>query len=173
MNKRLAAICVAGMLALSACASSYIPMVSRPDTRRIVLVAIDTTALVKAIDLFRVSSPNEAAICWRGAVSPFVLDSIEWLRVDVTDFSIAHADSVSEYNVFFPRGLPGGCVGDYIGVSHSHTIGTMFCTHSNDDAAVLFYIRRALFSIVFCANGDSEMLYQDGRRVHHRFLRQP
>ena len=171
----LVAIGIAWLLTLlGGCAgNNYVPMVQRPDTRRIILVSFDTTALTNAINLFRTSSPIEAAVCWRGVVSPFVLDGVEWLRVDVQDFYLPAVDSATEYNVFFPRGIPSGCVGsDFLGVSHSHTNPSFRCTHSNDDAAVLFYTRRALFSIVFCANGDAEMLYQDGRRAFHRYIRE-
>lgn len=167
----LVAIGAAWILALvgGCTARGPVPMTLRPDTRHIILVSLDTAALEKALTLFRVSAPNEASICWYGKVKPLLKDGEEWLQVDVEGFNISAADSVSEYHVFYPRGIPGGCVGDYIGLSHSHTHSGHFCTHSYDDAAVLFSARKALFSIVFCYNGDAELLYQDGRRVHHEF----
>lgn len=159
-------------LLLTGCAKPIVPMTARPDTRYIVVVEIDRATLEKAVELFRLTSPIEAAICWRGEVLPFLDDGEEWLRVHVTDLYIAVSDSADEYHVYFPRGIPAGCVGqDYIGVSHSHTQVGPSCTHSHNDAAVLFLARRALFSIVFCANGESELLYQDGRRIAHRYMR--
>lgn len=161
-------------LVLAACATNPIDSVSRPDTRRVVGLVLDSSALRVALTTFRTAYPAEAAICFYGAVRDTTLEGSTGLIAFAFSASPAIADSADEYHVWFPRGLPSGCLPrGLVGVGHSHQQGgaELPCAHSHNDAWALMETRPALFSVVFCIDGRLEVLYQDGRRTSDSWLR--
>jgi len=148
-----------------------VPLVLRPDTRAIVSLHIDSLALSAMVAVFRAAYPNEAALCLVGTVRYTVIAESRQLAVRVTGAIPAQSDSADPYHVFFPAAPRTGCasVSGLIGAAHDHTSLGHACTHSYPDADVLFGDPRLLFTLVFCADGMSEVLYQDGRRVSARW----
>jgi hypothetical protein len=145
-------------------------MVPRPDTRQIAQVTLDSGVLASMVEQFRAAFPNEAALCLTGAVRDTVVEGERWLVVQVTGSTLAESDSADEYRVYFstPR---TGCADapGLIGAAHDHTQIRYVCTHSDPDANVLFADTRLLFALVFCGDGNSEALFQDGRRLPARW----
>lgn len=142
-----------------------VPMVLRPDTRRIGYINIDSTVLGPIMQHFRTEFPNEGAVCLYGRV-----ETVEkYLAITVTHFTPAVIDSADEFNVWFP--FASGCIDnkELLAVAHTHTHVNYACTHSFPDANVLFVDKRLLFTLVFCGDGFTEALYQDGRRVLTRW----
>lgn len=167
------AIAMAWALAMVAgCASSgRVPYVSRPDTRRVGGIRISGDVMNGLIMGYRTAYPNETSFCLRGELSDTLVEGESWLLATVDDFLPAVYDSVDATHVYYPRFLPGGCDDKRtIALSHDHHTVSGVCTHSHDDANVLFLNRRVLFSIVFCADGRMETLYQDGRRAQDSWL---
>jgi len=159
------------MIAGSCVACRYpLPLVPRPDTRRIVAVQIDSTAMSILLRNFRGAFPNEVALCLTGSVSDTTFDGESRRVIHVTGAIHALADSADSYHVYFPLSPRTGCaVAHLVGAAHDHTQGGFPCTHSDPDANVLFNDPRLLVSLVFCGDGESEGLFQDGRRLRARW----
>lgn len=170
---------VVALLALTSCGScalprrATIPITWRPDTRAIGALQIDTAIVHASVDLFRASFPNEAALCFDGAVSDTVVDGEAWLVVRLTSVQRARQDSADQFHVYFGHQPPwSGCQDPVIAIAHDHpyTPPDVPCTHSHPDVGVLFQDSRALLSLVFCGDGRLEALFQDGRRVPLRWV---
>lgn len=175
LKNRFMLLALAALLVVPACnPARHVPMVLRPDTRAIGHLIIETETVATMVGLFRAAYPNEAALCLTGAVRDTVVDGSSWLLVNVTDAGLAQADSVDPYHVFFPRVPRTGCAGPVVGIAHDHIYSPPSepCTHSLPDALVLFNETRALVSIVFCGDGRSEVLFQDGRRAGSHWFSQ-
>lgn len=167
---------VLGLLALwlLGCApASPVRLVPRPDTRRISGVLIDSATHRRTLTILRAAYPSEAAVCFSGALRDSIIDGQRRRLVAVEHVRPAIADSADKFNVWFPRGLIGGCLPGAIGVGHSHTHAPFPspCSHSPNDADLLFQDVGLLFSLIFCADGRAELLYQDGRRYPDTWLR--
>jgi hypothetical protein len=149
----------------------YVPMVARPDTRRVVQVTLDSAVMAAVMDVFHAAYPREGAVCLTGIVRDTVVDAQSWLAVQVTGATAARSDSADEYHVYFSGNPRTGCETQpgLVGAAHDHVISGYACTHSYPDANVLFVDPRLLFTLVFCSDGTSEALYQDGRRVTARW----
>lgn len=149
---------------------SYVPMVSRPDTRLIGQILIDSSAGRAMTDRFRAAFPREAAICLTGTVRDTTVEGESYLVARITGATAAVSDSADEYHVYFSKPRTG-CADapDLIGAAHDHTSLGYACTHSYPDANVLFVDPRLLFTLVFCGDGNSEALLQDGRRIAARW----
>lgn len=152
------------LISVSMCSySKRIPKVLRPDTRRIGFMQLDT--VVSPITAqFRAAFPNESAMCLLGSVRDTTVEESKWLLVEITEAIPAVVDSVDNFHVWFP--IASGCEHNsrLVGATHSHTHLGYVCSHSDQDALMLFADKRLLFSMVFCADGYLEVLYQDGRR---------
>jgi hypothetical protein len=151
-------------------------MVLRPDTRRIAGIRLDSTPLNVMIREFRAAFPKEVALCLRGTLADTTVEGGQrWGIVTITGVSRAQSDSSDVYHVFFPARPRTGCADapDLVGAAHDHTTLGHACTHSYPDAEVLFTDPRLLFTLVFCTNGWTEALYQDGRRVPARWAPEP
>lgn len=163
------------LLLLCACAHPALPDMVRPDTRRLSGVVLDSASMRETLLVFRTAYPNEAAMCYYGAVRDTILEGEPHLLVFVTEARPAVYDSADSFHVWFPRGQVGGCVRQdkLVGVSHAHqhTHAGVPCSHSHPDAWSLMENRRALFSLVFCADGQLEVLFQDGRRLADNWLK--
>jgi hypothetical protein len=146
-------------------------LVPRTDTRAIGYVRLTSEAIVAMAERFRAAFPKEAALCLSGSVRDTVVSGDRWLIVEVAGVSVAQADSSDEFHVFFPRLPRTGCAGPILAIAHDHlyTPPGEVCTHSLPDALVLFNETRAVVSIVFCGDGRSEVLFQDGRRAPSRW----
>ena len=154
-----------------ACAHPF-PTVTRPDTRQIVGVVLDTSVMRATLRTYQTAYPNEAAMCFYGSVRDTVIDGQSLRFAFVNHAIVAAQDSADQFHVWFARGVPSGCLPKgLIGISHAHQNGSGYCSHSVPDAYVLMENHRALFSAVFCANGQLEVMYQDGRRVSDNWLR--
>ncbi len=151
-----------------ACGSPTIRLVLRPDTRVIGGVSIDSSIVRGIVEYYRAAFPNEAALCLQGTLRDTVVNGDRWVVVQVTGAVPAVADSSDFAHVYFstPR---SGCVQPFIGVSHDHPIAGV-CEHSIPDALLLASDPRALFSVVFCAGGDTQLMLQDGRRFMGRWM---
>jgi len=149
---------------------AYVPMVPRPDTRQIAQITLDSGVMALIVEQFRAAFPNEAAICLTGAVRDTAVEGERWLVVQVTGATPAASDSADEYHVYFSTPQTG-CADapGLIGAAHDHTQIGYVCTHSYPDANVLFADPRLLFTLVFCGDGNSEALFQDGRRLIARW----
>lgn len=180
------------LAATCSCAISPVPMVPRPDTRRIGGVQFgDSTVYQQTMALFRQALPHEGAVCYTGRLEPRQFISVDndsvsgWLAV-LTGVTPARVDSTTEHayqrngttvrvqHVWFPQGVPSGCAPPTIAIAHSHPMSTERCGgHSFDDVNVLFQATYAWFSMVWCSNGEVETLTQDGRRIRARWLPEP
>jgi hypothetical protein len=146
--------------------ASLVPLVPRPDTRRIASFEMDSSLVRMAAEHYDAALPNEASLCIDGRLGPRV-DRPGFLHVQLSGVRRAQADSADQYHVYLVRAPKSGCTkGQLVALSHDHTTTGPFeaCTHSDLDAFVLFEDRRALFSLVFCPGGRGEVLFQDGRR---------
>lgn len=154
---------------------ALVPMTPRPDTRQLGQVNIDSSLVRPMIAQYRDAYPNEIALCLVGALHDTVVSGDRWLVAEVTMTTVAMSDSADAYHVFFPSKPRTGCAGPIIGVSHDHPHITAYlpCEHSLPDAMVLFRETRALFSILFCGDGRTELLLQDGRRIPGRWNVEP
>lgn len=160
------------LVLLVGCSQARVPTVVRPDTREIVGVVLDSSAMRATIRTYQMAYPNEAAMCYYGAVRDTTIDGQRQRFAWVLRGIPAAQDSADAFNVWFARGLLSGCLSKgLIGISHAHQNNSGYCSHSVPDARVLMENRRALFSLVFCADGQLEVLYQDGRRVPDNWLR--
>jgi hypothetical protein len=150
-------------------------MVLRPDTRRIIEVQLDSTQLAAMVTEFRGAFPKEVALCLRGTLVDTTVHGQRWGVVRITGVGRAQSDSSDVYHVFFPAHPRTGCADapDLVGAAHDHTQPGYVCTHSYPDAEVLFTDPRLLFTLVFCSDGWTEALYQDGRRVPTRWASEP
>lgn len=145
--------------ALACAPVTVLPLALRPDTRQFVALRADSVALAELGVIFTAALPREASACLDGRVAG---DTIF-----LTGARAARADSADVYHVYLPMFPVSGCASPtLIALAHSHV--TMFpgvpCTHSDDDARVLFRDVRAALSIVLCIDGQGELLWQDGRR---------
>jgi hypothetical protein len=143
--------------------SRYTPDTPRPDTRLFRALTLDSVALATIGETFVAALPAEAALCLEGR--PYARDG----RVDAIEVNAARPapdDSADNYHVYF--GAQPIC-GDAIGITHDHpySVGRA-CTHSDADALLLAGLPQ-LFSLVFCADGQGELLWQDGRRQLFRW----
>jgi competence transcription factor ComK len=133
-------------------------------------ITLDSTAFIETKTLLRSVFPKEAALCLYGNVRQVVGEKSDTsLIATITKVSPAVIDSANEFHVWFP--ILSGCENDLalIAAAHSHTTLGFPCTHSFADAMVLFNDKRLLFTLVFCADGFTEALYQDGRRALARW----
>jgi hypothetical protein len=150
------------------CASvpSLVPLVPRPDTRRITSFEMDSTLVRRSAEQFGLALPNEASLCLEGQLGPRP-DRPGYLHVALTGIRPAAADSADQFHVYLVRAPKSGCTpGQLVALAHDHTTtGSLErCEHSDPDAFVLFEDTRVLFSLVFCSEGRGEVLFQDGRR---------
>jgi hypothetical protein len=145
-------------------------MVPRPDTRQIAQVTLDSGVLASMVEQFRAAFPNEAALCLTGTVRGTVAEGEHWLIVQITGATPAESDSADAYHVYFSKPRTGCAdAAGLIGAAHDHTQSGYVCTHSVPDANVLFADPRLLFTLVFCGDGFTEALFQDGRRLTVRW----
>jgi hypothetical protein len=150
-------------------------MVLRPDTRTVGHFALTGEAVTEMVERFRAAYPNEAALCLSGFVRDTLVEGNRWIVAQVTGVTVARSDSADQFHVFFPRVPRTGCADPIIAIAHDHifTPPSEACTHSLPDALVLFNETRALVSVVFCGDGRSEAMFQDGRRVASRWVPEP
>ena len=144
---------------------SKVPMTLRPDTRKIVWVSLDSTVIRKLTESFEAAMPNETVMCVDGVVSEITVGEIPALKVKITDVTQAIVDSATPVNAFLPSKPLNGCKNslDLVGIAHSHVLPGQ-CNQSDPDANLLFIDKRLLFGLVFCIDGWTQILYQDGRR---------
>ena len=144
--------------------SSLVPYASRPDTRTIIGIEMDSSLVLQSVELFHAAVPNEMSICIAGHLEPFPLG----MKAKMTAVTPALVDSVSPEHVYLPQKPVSGCPSPVMAIGHDHPMAStnMPCGHSDPDALVLFEDKRVLFSLVFCPFGRGEILFQDGRRGH-------
>lgn len=142
-----------------------VPMVLRPDTRKIVWVSLDSTIIRKLAEGFEAAMPNETVMCVDGVVSEITVGEIPALKVKITDVTQAVVESATVVNAYLPSKPLNGCESnpDLVGIAHDHVIPGQ-CNQSDLDANLLFIDKRLLFGLVFCIDGWTQILYQDGRR---------
>lgn len=162
------------LLLIAGCSSYPVPMTSRPDTRQLDGIFMDSSAIRVAIQTFQSAYPNEAAVCFYGVVKDTLWDNQSELLVMVRSAGPAVADSADPYHVWFPRGSLSGCqprglIG--VGHAHQHANASRPCAHSDVDAWALLQNRPALFSMVFCSDGRLQVLWQDGRRSDDAWIK--
>jgi hypothetical protein len=113
-------------------------------------------------------------MCLMGTMGDTTFEGESRRVIHVTRATPALADSADQYHVYFPLSPRSGCAVAYlVGVAHDHTQRGFQCTHSDPDANVLFNDPRLLVSLVFCGDGESEALFQDGRRLRARWTPEP
>ena len=159
----------------TACAppQALVPLVPRPDTRRIVSFNIDSSVARVILEQLAASLPNEQAMCLAGRLERRH-EAPAFRHVEVESARAAQADSVDEYHVYLPARPTSGCAGrgtQIVAHLHDHTEvpPDLRCTHSDPDVMMLFNDVRLLFSLVFCQDGRGEVLFQDGRRGEFRW----
>lgn len=167
MNWPLA--CILWATTCVACAHPrLVPYVSRPDTRMVWGVTVDTAAFRQTIQAFQDAHPNESAVCYHGVVRDTLFQvsngTAKALLLWLQTVTPAQQDSADKFNVYGPR-----CPEETIGIGHSHPHAGNWCDHSDTDVRLLFSQRYALVSIIWCLNGESQVLYQDGRRTTIRW----
>ncbi len=137
-------------------------MVLRPDTRMLWGVTIDSVAFRQTMEAFQAALPNEVAVCYTGVVRDTAFEVSNGLAnallLIIDSATVAPQDSADRFHVYGPT-----CPNGTIAVGHSHPYAT-FCDQSDQDARLLFNQRKALVSIIWCLNGETQILYQDGRR---------
>ncbi len=164
---------IIGMACIGCAPRSLVPLVPRPDTRRIVSFNIDSALAGVIVELLQAGLPNEQAVCLAGSLRPRH-EAPAFLHVEITGARAAEADSVARYRVFLPATPRSGCAGRLERIvahlhDHLEVPPERACTHSDPDALVLFSDVRLLFSLVFCQDGRGEILFQDGRRGEFRW----
>ena len=144
---------------------AHVPMVPRPDTRKIVWVSLDSGVLASLLTNFEAAMPNETVMCIEGKLSEVGINGVPALRVTITKVIPAVVDSATPYNAYMSGKPMNGCEStpDLIGIAHDHVVPGQ-CNQSDPDANLLFVDRRLLFGLVFCMDGWTQILYQDGRR---------
>lgn len=145
--------------------------VPRPDTRRVVGIAIDSAIGRGALEILQAALPNEGSVCFYGTARDTMLNGMVLQLLVPAHVTPARQDSAGLFNVWYAD-RHAGCLGpELLGIAHSHPYAAApdACTHSDPDAYLLFAAREALFSIVFCGDGRLEVMYQDGRRVPDRW----
>lgn len=167
---------LSGLLLLSACggcANSLVPRTMRPDTRQILGVTVDSTAVAQTFVILRAAYPNEASVCYTGIVHDTVFvgrDQVlrRALLLKLTEATVSQQDSANHFHVWYSK--PGaGCDKTAIAAGHSHPSMSARCDQSDDDAILLFQTPRMLVSLAWCANGSVSVLWQDGRRSVQRW----
>lgn len=145
-----------------------VPMVPRPDTRMIYAIHVDSLAVESTMAILRAALPSEGAICYRGAIvdTAFVRQDSSRVQAKMLILTAATKALQDSADLFHVYGVH--CDGTEIAIAHSHPYSPN-CDQSVDDAIVLFDDSRALASIVWCGNGETEVLYQDGRRTTSRW----
>jgi hypothetical protein len=164
---------IAALLLLIACATTrLVPVLPRPDTRRVAGIYIDSATARATGDFLQAALPHEGSVCYYGGARDTVIAGRTMLILVAQRVYQARHDSADEFHVWYPDGLEAGCASDgLIGIAHSHpyVIPIDPCTHSIPDAFLLSLSRDAMFSVVFCGDGRVEVLYQDGRRIPDRW----
>lgn len=146
-----------------------VPLVPRPDTRKIGLVQLDSATMHGTLQILQRALPRETAVCYTGFLSDTLVEGTVWKVLHLEGVRESLADSTTEMYVFFPAVPRTGC-SEAIAAGHSHPYtGGGVCSHSDLDANVLFTDPRLLVGIVWCADGRLEILYQDGRRTGARW----
>lgn len=170
MKRWLPSLVAFVLLACGPVYNTHVPELSRPDTRKLNAILLDTIAFGQTKEHFWSQYPKEGAVCFYGTVSLAPETTDGTLVAKIIRAEPAISDSASEHHVWFS--ILSGCkdAPDLIAAGHSHTILSNTCSHSDPDAMVLFNDRRLLFTLVFCANGFTEVLYQDGRRDLARWV---
>jgi hypothetical protein len=154
-----------GILSCEPGYQTHVPMALRPDTRRIVWVSLDSSIINVLVENFEKAMPNETVMCIEGEVSEVSLNDTKALRVRITNATPAIVDSATEVSAYLPSKPLNGCktTQDLVGIAHDHVVPGQ-CNQSDPDANLLFVDTRLLFGLVFCIDGWTQILYQDGRR---------
>lgn len=159
------------LLVLSCATARLVPSVARPDTRRVAGVMLDSAAGMGALAIFQQALPNEGSLCFAGGARDTMIGDAHMVLLVARQASRAASDSADRFHVWY-TGTSAGCsTRGLIGIAHSHPYNppSYPCTHSVDDAYLLFADQAALFSMVFCGDGRLEVMYQDGRRISDRW----
>ena len=146
---------------------SLVPMVPRPDTRRVRVVHVDSAAVRGTMQILEAALPSEAAVCYGGRLYDSTVTRANGQVVPVlvlmlNTVAVAEADSADAFNVYRPH-----CTTPLIALGHSHPYNQRYglpCDHSDDDAALLLNTPRALVSLAWCGDGQLQFFWQDGRR---------
>ena len=153
--------------------NAWVPMVSRPDTRSILGINVDTVYMQQIVTHMIEARPNEIAFCLYGTVkwdwSPE--NGTRMGLVTVNRVTVAKMLEVTPRKVLFPKQPRSGCIWEegLLGIAHDHPEPTRgLCKQSDNDSSLLLEDKRVLFAMTLCANGTGEVLWQDGRR--HAFI---
>lgn len=168
---RLERWCIAALL-VGMCASCLpprgpVPIVARPDTRRIWFVHLDSAALHGTLTILQAALPNETSVCYYGNLADTTVATdngeVTGLILHLRSVREGVADSANLYHVYYSK--PGaGCDRQAIAAGHSHPYAEV-CDQSDDDSGVLFENSQFLVSLAWCAvTGEVQVFWQDGRR---------
>ncbi|HWP38963.1 MAG TPA: hypothetical protein VNL18_15560 [Gemmatimonadales bacterium] len=156
-------------------APSVVPLGPKPETRTIGGFTIDSVPLHGALARFQAAFPRETGLCVYGFLRDTIIANLPGTYLVVERFGAMAFDSASADAVWYsadPEDRKARCASRHlVGIAHSHPlVSTPFdCTHSHADALLLDGDPRLLFSVLFCANGLGEWLWQDGRRMGFRW----
>lgn len=159
------------LLAVMSCVHPrLVPMVRRPDTRRIRVIHLDSAATVGTLQLLQAALPNEGAVCYTGQVYDSTMTTNDGSLVPVlvlmlNGVTAAPADSATRVFIFRPR-----C--SSLAIGHSHPYNAQYglaCDQSDEDSNWLFNTPQALVSLAWCGDGVVQFLWQDGRRGEIRW----
>ena len=118
--------------------------------------------------VFAAAMPNEGSVCYVGEIRDTLDDEqfVRWLVLRGARPAVA--DSADPNHIWYSK--RSGCDAPVIAIGHSHpyAMGAL-CTHSNQDANLLFNDRRLVVSVVWCLDGRVQTLFQDGRRSDRRW----
>ncbi len=146
------------LLALQAAVSPLVPQAGRPDTDGLNVIIFTVPVIDLLFGGFYDSDQSEQLVCLYGVV--IEPDTVWLLEVTEAEVEAAGPKWVKPVDEFCePRD-------DFMGFAHSHPRVFAVCNLSGRDVAMLDRKpigRRALFGMVFCANGEMEWVWQDGR----------
>ena len=166
MHKSWLTVLGAGMLCLTCgpTTNRWAPTVLRPNTLALRWVSATPDVMQPIIDSLRVALPNERAMCLVGYIQLRLSDSV--YGVVITGSYPAVEKGADSMHVYF-YDFDGGCDardGKTVAIAHSHPNPNYLCDASDDDAELLFYAKGAAFEVMICADGNGQVLWQDGRR---------
>jgi hypothetical protein len=144
-------------------------MAWRPDTRQIVGVTMDSVTAFASLDIIRAAQPSEASLCYTGALTDTSFANQKARVLWLTGVEAGKPDSANERAVWYSNSR-AGCGPQAIAIGHSHPYyPNIPCDHSDKDAYLLFGDPHVLVSVVWCADGQLNYLWQDGSRTAGRW----
>lgn len=157
-----------------------LPLVERPDTRRVARFRVERPVMVRMVRHFISQVPKKSAVCLFGRFDSYDSQKdtrSEGINLVISDFAPAALDSATVTAVYWPKGRPHGCYkgkgNDYfedglrlLGIGYALELAPHIDSANDLPAHVVMPLSadpRMLFAITFYEDGHLAIRWQDGR----------